>query len=56
MSTLFLHAYLGEESFDSKLYRLNTKHNVYPVVNLKSTTMITGGNGTSGSPYVIKIG
>ena len=43
------------ETIDSNLYKINTAHNVYPVVNLKSTTMITGGNGTSGDPYVVYI-
>ena len=34
-------------------YRVNNTIGVRPVVNLKSSVQITGGNGSSGSPYVI---
>ena len=34
-------------------YSVNDDYGVRPVVNLKSSVQITGGNGSSGSPYVI---
>ena len=44
---------MGSE-FHSSTY-VATENSVYPVVNLKSTTQITGGTGTSGDPYVVYI-
>jgi hypothetical protein len=61
MTPLYFSSYVGDaygwyldSRYDSISDALYYEYGVRPVINLKSNVEITGGNGTSGSPYVIK--
>jgi len=54
-TTTVIKKYLANEEGDLITSSGTTKeYSIYPVVNLKSNTLITKGIGTSSNPYVIK--